>query len=130
MLEKRTMRFVCLSVLLCLAPLTFLPRGWASSAGQKPDLIELRIKVTDKKNAEGIDNADVLVKWGEGRDSESGTATTNAKGIANLRNVPQGMVAIRVIASGYRVTALKVDLKTEKLPVKIELDKETVGTEE
>jgi len=88
-------------------------------------LIELQIKVTDKKGGSAIDNADVLVKWGEGQESDSGSAITNSRGIARVKDVPRGTVVIRVIANGYKTAAPKIDLKKEQQPIKIELEKET-----
>jgi hypothetical protein len=113
------------TVILCVVPRAVLPSQEEAKTAKKPQLIELQIKVTDKKNGSAIDNADVLVKWGEGQESDSGSAITNSKGIAKVKDVPRGSVVIRVIANGYKTAAPKIDLKKEGQPIKIELEKET-----
>ncbi len=118
-------RLIWSTVALCVVPLAVLPSQEETKTAKKPQLIEIQIKVTDKKDGSAIDNADVLVKWGEGQESDSGTAITNSKGIAKVKDVPRSLVVIRVIANGYKTAAPKVDLKKEGQPIKIELEKET-----
>jgi len=126
MLKRFKKRFIWSAVTLCLVPLTVLPSQEESKTAKKSQLIELQIKVTDKKDGSAIDNADVLVKWGEGQESDSGSAITNSKGIARIKDVPRrGTVVIRVIANGYKIAAPKIDLKKEQQPIRIELEKET-----
>ena len=124
MLKRFKKRFIWSTVSLCLVPLTVLPSQEEKKTVKKPQLIELQIKVSDKKDGTAIDNADELVKWDEGQESDSGSAITNSKGIARVKDIPRGAVVIRVIANGYKTAAPKIDLKKEEQPIKIELEKE------
>jgi hypothetical protein len=126
MLKRCTQRFVWGEVILCLVSLTPLLSQDEPKEAKKPDLIEVQVKVTDRRTGNAIDNADVQVNWGQRSDTPS--ATTNSRGIARLTEVPRGKVAISVVASGYKVGILKsVDLKKEGQPIKIELDEEPRG---
>ncbi len=127
MFRRFTKRFVWSGVVLCLFPLTILPSQDETETSQGPELIQVRIKVTDKETGDAIDNAEVHVKWGEGEESDSRDAITNSKGIAKVMNVPRGTVVIRVIANGYKVAAPKVYLQNERQPIRIELDRQTPG---
>lgn len=95
-----------------------------NAAAPKPDLIAVQVKVSDKKNAAAIENADVQIKWGH-EESDSASATTNSKGIARFTDIPRGIAVIRVIATGYEVAAPKIEFKQADQLVKIELEKET-----
>jgi carboxypeptidase family protein len=125
MWKRLKKRLIWSTVILCVVPRVVLPSQEEAKTPKKPQLIEVQIKVTDKKDGSAIDNADVLVKWGEGEESDSGSAITNSKGIAKVKDVPRGSVVIRVIANGYKTAAPKIDLKKEGQPIKIELEKET-----
>jgi Carboxypeptidase regulatory-like domain len=129
MLKEFPNRLVWSTLILCLVPLTVLSQDETTApepkATDKPELIEVQLKVTDKKTGDAVDNADVLVRWGEGDGADSENAVTNSKGIARLKNVPRGSVMVRVIANGYRATAPSVDLKDRKQPIKIELERQT-----
>jgi hypothetical protein len=126
MLKRCTKRFVCGWAILCLVSHAPLLSQDETNPAKKPALIVVRIQVIDRKTGSAIDNADVQVKWGQ-RESDSGSATTNSKGIARLTEIPQGKVVIAVIASGYKKVIPPFDLKKEEQPIKIELDKETHG---
>lgn len=123
MLKRCTKMFVWSSVFLCVVPLAISPFRSEAMAAGRPKSIVVQIEVIDKGTANAIDNAAVWVDWGQ-RGSDTPDATTNSRGIAKLMNVPLGKVAIKVIAGGYKVGLRSVDLKKEKQPIKIELDKE------
>lgn len=113
-------------VMLSLVPLPCFASGQGPRAANKPELIVVHVKVTDKKTGDAIDDADVLVKWTEGEEEDSRSETTNSQGNARLKDVPRGKVVIDVIARGYRTERRSVDLRSEGQPIKIELNKEHV----
>lgn len=92
-------------------------------AAKKSQTIDVQIQVTDKDGTP-IDNVQILVKWGEG-ETDSEKAVTNKSGVARIKDVPQETVTIRLIANGYKRIAPSFNLKTEKLPIKLSLDKES-----
>ena len=127
MLKRHMKSFVGGGVILCLVFLTPLLSQDEPKEVKKPDLIEMQLKVTDRRTGNAVDNADVRVNWGQ-RESDTSSATTNSRGIARLTEVPRVKVAISVVASGYKVGIIKsVDLKKEEQPIKIELDEEPRG---
>jgi hypothetical protein len=90
---------------------------------KKPELIELQLKVADKKDGKPINDADVKVMWGQGEETGSVDGISNANGVARVKNVPRGTVVIRVIANGYKIVAPSFDLSKGDQAVKIELEK-------
>jgi prophage tail gpP-like protein len=127
MRKRYSKRVVWVWAILSVASLPHSFTQDEPKAAKKPELIVVQVKVSDKKTAVAIDNADVRVKWGE-TEADSISEPTNSKGIARLADVPRGMVGIRVIAHGYAVgVKTNVDLKKEEQPIKIELEKETLG---
>jgi len=124
MFKRRSGRGVWGLGLLCLIIPAISSSQEATKSAKKPELIELQVKVADKKEGSPIDDADVKVMWGQGHESGSGDGITNANGIARIKNVPRGTVVIRVIANGYRTVAPSVDLNTGEQPVKIQMEKE------
>jgi hypothetical protein len=110
--------------LLCLIIPALSSFQEAAKSAKKPELIELQLKVADKKDGSPIDDADVKVMWGQGHESGSGEGITNASGIARIKNVPRGAVVIRVIANGYKTVAPSVDLNRGEQPVNIQMEKE------
>ena len=89
---------------------------------KKPATVELQVEVTDAKDGRPLDNVQILVRWGTG-DAESQRAVTNKSGVAKLKDVPRGTVVIRLIANSYKTLAPTFDLKAEKQPIKIALEK-------
>lgn len=130
MLRRLTRTLVWSGVILCLVPLATPHTQHETKAAKKSELIEVQIKVTDKKTGSPIDNADVVIKWDEGQESRSVNANTNSSGIARFSSVPRGKVIIRVIAKGYKAVAPPIDVANEKQSIKIELDKENVDDSE
>ncbi len=128
MLKRFTKRLGWSAMILGLFPVTILLAQDETNTVKKPALIVVHIQVTDRRTGSAIDNADVQVKWGQG-ESDSGSATTNSKGMARLTDVPRGKVVIAVIASGYKKVIPSFDLKKEEQPIKIELDRETPGND-
>ena len=103
MLRKLTRQFIFSRLVFCLVPLAIMPTQHDAKSGKRPELITVQMKVMDIKTGSTIDNADVLIKWSEGPEPHSATATTNSSGVARLTDVPRGKVEIRVIAKGYKV---------------------------
>src|SRR5260370_36682621 len=111
MLTRCTKRLVWGGVILCLVSLTPLLSQDEPKEAKKPDLIEVQVKVTDRRTGNAIDNAEVRVNWAQ-RESDTRSATTNSRGIARLTEVLRGKVAISVVASGYKGGILKsIDFK-------------------
>ncbi len=127
MLKRLNKRSIWARGALSLLPLTVLPSQEEAKPAKKPELMELQIKVADKKDGSPIDDADVKVMWGQGPESGSGEGITNANGIARVKNVPRGTVVIRVLANGYKTAVPKVDLNKIEQPIRIELQKEAKG---
>ena len=113
-------------VILCLMPLPCCASEPGTGAADEPELIMVQVKVTDKKTGEPVDDANVMVKWGEGEAADDSSETTDSQGIARINDVPRGKVVIRVIARGYKTEPRRVALKSESQPIKIELNKEHV----
>jgi hypothetical protein len=127
MFNRHSQRVIWPWAILAVALLSHsFAQNQPNAAAKKPERVVVQVKVTDKKTASAIDNADVRVKWGE-PESDSASNPTDSKGIARLADIPRGTVVIRVIAHGYEVAAQKVDLNKEVQPIKIELVKETHG---
>jgi hypothetical protein len=124
MFKRRSRRCIWRMGVMCLIFPTIAPSQEAAKSAKKPELIELQLKVADKKDGSPIDDADVKVMWGQGHESGSCDGITNANGIARVRNVPRGTVVIRVIANGYKTVAPSVDLNKGEQSVKIEMEKE------
>jgi hypothetical protein len=124
MFNRRGRRCISRMGVLCLIFPAISPSQEAAKPAKKPELIELQLKVVDKKDGSPIDDADVKVMWGQGHESGSGDGITNANGIARIKNIPRGTVVIRVIANGYKTVAPSVDLNKGEQPVKIEMEKE------
>src|SRR6476620_4654470 len=103
MFKRRNRRRVWGMGVLCFIIPAISPSQEAAKSAKKPELIELQLKVADKKDGSPIDDADVKVMWGQGGESGSGEGITNANGIARIKNVPRGTVVIRVIANGYKI---------------------------
>ena len=82
MLKRYPKIFVCGEMILCFVFLTPLLSPDEPKEVKKPDLIEMQLKVTDRRTGSAIDNADVRVNWGQ-RESDASSATTNSKGIAS-----------------------------------------------
>jgi len=130
MLRKLTRQFIFSRLVFCLVPLAIMPTQHDAKSGKRPELITVQMKVMDIKTGSTIDNADVLIKWSEGPEPHSATATTNSSGVARLTDVPRGKVEIRVIAKGYKVLVPPpLDLVKEEQPIKIEMTKQTLAEE-
>lgn len=127
MLKRFKKRIIWGAFVLCFVPIRSISAQEETKAAKKPQSIEVQIEVTDKKDGSPIDNVQVLVKWGEGQ-SDNEKAITNQMGIAKVKAVPRGMVTIRLMANGYKPVAPPFDLKTEKQPIKIKLEKEQPPT--
>lgn len=124
MSRRFTRRFVGVAMSLCLVPLAVVRSQHETKSTKKPELTAVQIKVTDKETGGAIENADVVLKWGEGPE-QSASGSTNSTGTAKFNDVPRGKVMIRVIAKGYKAVAPSHEVAKEEQPIKIELDKES-----
>lgn len=124
MLRQLQKRIIWSAVVLCLAPVRSIAGQEDTKTPKKPQTIDVQIEVTDEKNGSPLNSVQVLVKWGKGESgSQKAEAVTNQAGIAKVKDIPRGIVTIRLIANGYKTVAPAVDLKTEKQPIKIALQK-------
>jgi hypothetical protein len=130
MLQRLITQFLRNAGFLCLVPLAVMPSQHNAKTGKGGEVLEVQMKVTDTKTGNGIDNAEVVIKWGDGPGAHSATATTNANGVARFSDAPRGNVQMRVMAKGYKVYAPKpMDLTKEDQPIKIELEKQTFAND-
>jgi hypothetical protein len=123
MLKRSNQKYLWGTGVLCLMFTTLSFSQEEARPPRKPELIELQLKIADKKDARPINDADVKVTWGQGEESGSVDGISNANGIARVKNVPRGRVVIRVIANGYKTVAPSFDLSKADQPLKIELEK-------
>jgi len=124
MILNLSVRLACAAVFLSLLPNAKCFAQDEDKSAKKAETIDVQIQVTDSKDGSPIGNVQVQLKWGEG-ESDSEKAVTNESGVARLKDVPQKSVTIRLIAHGYKNAAPSVNLKTEKQPIKLSLDKQT-----
>lgn len=116
-------RLVCPAFFLFLLPMGICLAQDEDKSAKKTETIDVQIQVTDSTDGAPIGNVQVQIKWGDG-DSDSEKAVTNQGGVAKLKDVPRGVVTVRLIAHGYKNAAPSVNLKTEKQPIKLSLDKQ------